>query len=122
VSRKSIIAVVDDDESFRPALVESLLSYGYEVYGFGSAEDLIAANDLDRYDCIVSDVHLTGMSGIDLKRLLASRGVGVPVIMITARPDPGLEERAAASGAICFLRKPFEADVLTACIRKALVR
>jgi FixJ family two-component response regulator len=112
--------VIDDDESFRPALVESLLSLGYEVQDFGSAEDVIAAGDVNRYDCIVSDVHLTGMSGIDLTKLLASRGVGVPVIMITARPDPGLEERAAASGAIGFLRKPFEANALVACIEKAL--
>jgi FixJ family two-component response regulator len=120
VSKKPLIAVIDDDESFRPALIESLSSLGYGVRDFPSAEDFIASGREGSYDCIVTDVHLTGMSGIDLKKKLTSRGIDVPVIMITARPDPGLEGRAVATGAVCLLRKPFESAALINCLERAL--
>jgi len=120
VSRQALIAVIDDDESFRPALVESLLSFGYNVKDFASAEEFMDCDQAVDYGCIVSDVHLTGMSGIDLKKLLASHGLAVPVILITARSDPGLEGRATASGAFCLLRKPFETAALMACLESAL--
>jgi len=120
VSRQPLIAVIDDDESFRPALVESLSSLAYGVRDFSSAEDFTASGQEGSYDCIITDVHLTGMSGIDLKKKLAGRGIDVPVIMITAHSDPGLEGRAVASGAVCLLRKPFESKALIDCLKKAL--
>ena len=120
MSKQGSIALIDDDESFRPALLESLLSLGYDVHDFASAEDFIDSGGMIYYGCIITDVHLTGMSGIDFKKLLASSGLDVPVIMITARSDPGLESRAAASGAICLLIKPFEISALIACLEKAL--
>jgi FixJ family two-component response regulator len=120
VSRAPLIAVIDDDDSFRPALVESLSSLGYGVRGFPSAEELIASGPESSYDCIITDVHLAGMSGIDLKSQLTRRGVNVPVIMITGRSDPTLEDRAAASGAICLLRKPFESIALVVHLERVL--
>ena len=120
MSGPALIAVIEDDQSFRPALVESLLSFGYDVHDFASAEEFIHSDLPVRYGCIVTDVHLTGMSGIDLKMLLASRRIDVPVIMITARSDSGLEDRALASGATCLLSKPFESSALVACLEKAL--
>ncbi len=120
VSRAPLIAVIDDDDSFRPALVESLSSLGYGVRGFSSAEELIASGPESSYDCIITDIHLAGMSGIDLKSQLTRRGVDLPVIMITGRSDPTLEGRAAASGAICLLRKPFESSALVEHLEKAL--
>jgi FixJ family two-component response regulator len=119
VSEEIIIAVVEDDESFRIALVESLDSLGYRALGFASAEEFIAANADQSYDCIITDIHMTGMSGFELKRLLASRGSTTPVIMITAQAEPSLEARAIACGALCLLRKPFEADTLIECLEKA---
>jgi FixJ family two-component response regulator len=120
VSRPTLIAVIEDDQSFRPALVESLLSFGYDVHDFASAEDFINSDRPVRYGCIVTDVHLTGLSGIDLKMFLASWGIDVPVIMITARSDPGLEGKAVTSGAMCLLSKPFETSALIECLEKAL--
>ncbi len=120
MSKEPLIAAIDDDESFRTALVESLCSLGYGVRGFVSAEEFVAAGDIGPYDCIITDIHMPGMSGIDLKRLLITRDCRVPVIMITARTDPALEARAVASGAVCLLKKPFETATLIGCLEKAL--
>jgi FixJ family two-component response regulator len=120
VSREPLIAVIDDDEPFRLALVDSLCSLGYRARGFASAEEFFAASGEISCDCVITDIHMPGMSGFDLKRLLMDRAWRVPVIMITARGEPGLEARAAASGAVCLLRKPFGADALIGCLEKAL--
>ena len=113
-----LITVIDDDDSFRAALVEVLHSLGYEVRGFASADEFVAAGLA--CDCVITDIHMPGMSGLDLTRLLSDSGSRVPVIMITARTEPDLEAKVAASGAICLLRKPFETDALRACLKKAL--
>jgi FixJ family two-component response regulator len=120
VLRQLSIAVIDDDESFRTALVESLCSLGYGARGFSSAENFIAGDGEKSCDCVITDVHMPGMSGFDLKLLLTSRGSKVPVIMITARSEAVLEVRATAIGAICLLRKPFESNALIGCLKKAL--
>jgi FixJ family two-component response regulator len=120
VSKEHLIAVIDDDETFRGALVDSLCSLGYGVRGFASAENFVAAGEENSYDCVITDIHMPGMSGLDLKKLLAAHDSKVPVIMITARAEPVLEARAVASGAVCLLRKPFEANALIACLEAAL--
>lgn len=120
MSSEPLIAVIDDDEPFRTALVESLCSLGYRARGFASAEEFFAASGESSCDCVITDVHMPGMSGLDLLRLLVARDRRVPVIMITARGDPGLEARAAASGAVCLLRKPFGADALIGYLEKVL--
>jgi FixJ family two-component response regulator len=119
VSREFSIAVIDDDGSFRTALVESLSSLGYGVRGFSSADEFFAG-DGESCDCVITDVQMPGMSGFDLKQLLTARNSKVPVIMITARAEPGLEAKAAAVGAVCLLRKPFESTDLIDCLEKAL--
>ena len=120
MSSEPVIAVIDDDESFRVALAELLFSLGYGVRNFASAEDFLAANSIDSYGCIISDIHMPGMNGIGLQRLLVARDCRVPVIMITARMEPGLESRVVANGALCLLGKPFEADDLIGCLKKSL--
>jgi FixJ family two-component response regulator len=120
VSREPLIAVIDDDEPFRTALFESLCSLGYRARGFASAEEFFAAGGESSCDCVVTDIHMPGMSGLDLQGLLMARDRRVPVIMITARGEPGLEAKAAASGAVCLLRKPFGADALIGCLEMAL--
>src|SRR5215468_1191517 len=94
------IAIIDDDEPFRAALVESLHSHGYGARGFASAEEFIALHGELSCDCVITDVHMPGMSGFDLKALLSAHGSKVPVIMITARAESNLEARAAASGVV----------------------
>lgn len=112
MSQEPLIAVIDDDESFRTALVDLLSSSGYRACGFRSAEAFIASDGIDSYSCIVSDIHMPGMSGIDLNSLLIARDCRVPVIMITARMEAGLEGKALSAGAVCLLHKPFKADAL----------
>ena len=120
VSREPVIAVIDDDESFRVALVEALSSLGYGARAFASAEEFFAGDRTEPYDCVITDIHMPGMSGFDLKRRLLAHDSGMPVIMTTADPEPALEVRAAAIGAVCLLRKPFEADAMTECLERAL--
>lgn len=112
------ICIIDDDESLRYALVGLLRSHGYNVSGYVSGDAFLAAGA--RTDCIVTDIHMPGLSGIELKEELARRGDRTPVIMITARAEAGLEGRARACGAACFLRKPFDAGDLIRCIESAL--
>ena len=120
MSRASLIAVVDDDESCRQALAESLRSLGYEAREFASAEEFISGDHGGSCDCVITDIHMPGMSGLELGRLLASRESPVPVIMITALRAPGLETKATASGSVCLLKKPFESDALVGCLQRAL--
>jgi FixJ family two-component response regulator len=116
------VAVIDDDGSFRTALVESLDSLGYGARGFASAGDFLAQDGESSSDCIITDIHMPGMSGFDLLRQLASRGSRAPVIMVTARTDPGLEARATTGGVVCLLKKPFETTALINCLNRALRR
>jgi FixJ family two-component response regulator len=117
---KMLIAVIDDDESFRTALVDSLESFGFLVREFASAEGFAEADGISSFNCVITDVHMPGMSGIELKQQLTSRGHRVPVIMITARAEPGLDARVAACGAAGLLIKPFESNALMECLRGAL--
>ena len=114
------IAVIDDDESFRVALVESLSSLGYGSSGYASAEEYVGAMESCSFNCVVSDIHMPGMSGLDLMKHLSARGATTPVVLITARSDANLEAKAAVAGAVCLLRKPFEISELTTCIEGAL--
>jgi len=120
VSRQVLISVIDDDELFRTVLVESLGSLGYGAQGYASAEQFIADDNHLSCDCVISDIHMPGMSGIDLKELLTARGSKIPVLLITAREEPRQEARAAAAGAVCLLRKPFESTSLVQCLSKVL--
>ena len=120
MSRKFAIAVIDDDESFRLALVGSLRSLDYDARGFASVEEFIAGSGDKSSDCVITDLHMPGMSGLDLIRQLKAGGSTLPAIMVTGRPEPGLEAKAAAGGAVCLLRKPFETDSLIDCLEKAL--
>jgi FixJ family two-component response regulator len=114
------VAVIDDDDQFRTALVASLESLDYVACAYASADEFVAAVGETSCDCVVTDIHMPGMSGIDLKLLLSSRGSKTPVIMITGRADSELEAKSMASGAICLLRKPFESAALVHCLDLAL--
>jgi FixJ family two-component response regulator len=114
---KKLIAVIDDDESFRVALTESLSSLGYQAQGFGSGNEFLRAAGTRVYDCIVSDIHMPGMSGLDLMQRLAAQGVATPVVLITARSGTVLPP--AARRAASLFVKPFDVDALVACIEAA---
>ncbi|SED35634.1 response regulator transcription factor [Bradyrhizobium erythrophlei] len=114
------IAVIDDDESFRAALVESLSSLGYKADGYASAEDYLGSIGSKSFDCVVTDIHMPGMSGLELMQQLVTQGTTTPVILITARSDTNLAAKAAAARAVCLLRKPFEINDLIGCIEGAV--
>jgi FixJ family two-component response regulator len=119
VPRDLEIAVIDDDDSFRLALVESLSSLGYRSSGYTSGEHYLSLAGGRSFSCVVTDVHMPGMSGLDLMKRLAAAGSTTPVVLITARSDENLDAKAAASGAACLLRKPFEIKSLIECIQGA---
>ena len=117
-----LISIIDDDPSLQKALVSLVRSLGYTARGFASAEEFLEAGAASACSCIITDIQMPGMSGIDLKRLMDERECAVPVIMITARTEPDLEQSAFASGAFCFLKKPIDPNVLVDCLARVLKR
>jgi len=87
----------------REALVGLVRSLGYEARSFASAEDFLACDDLERFACTITDIQMPGMNGFELKQRLDERHSTLPVVMITARTEPGLEQKALSSGATYFL-------------------
>jgi FixJ family two-component response regulator len=120
VAGESLISVIDDDQSMRSALVRLIRSLGYVARGFASAEEFIAADVMPVCSCVIVDIQMPGMSGIELTKLIVERRSHVPVFVITARTEPGLEESALASGAMCFLRKPMDPTAFVECLERAL--
>ena len=118
----SLISVIDDDASVRAATNNLLGSHGYLVHTFASAEDFLQSTDPNNASCVVADVQMPGMSGLDLLTHVRTRGIGVPFIFITAFPDESVRARALKVGAFCFLAKPFAGPVLIDCIETALNR
>jgi FixJ family two-component response regulator len=119
MSREGVISIVEDDESLRHAMVGLFRSLGHEARGYGSAEDFLAALD-GCSACVITDVELPGLSGIDMTHRLRELGCTPPVIMVTARAEEVLAAQAAASGALCLLRKPFDTKELLDCVERAL--
>ena len=117
-----IVIVVDDDASVREAIASLVRSVRLDVHTFGSAQELLAAERLDRPACLVLDVRLPGSSGLDLQRELRARGVGIPIIFLTAYGDVPMSVRAMKEGAIEFLIKPFRDQDLLDAIQQALER
>jgi FixJ family two-component response regulator len=115
-----ILAVIDDDESVRAALRSLLRSFGFEVELFPSAEDFLALAWADCFACLIVDIRMPGMSGLDLLRQLLAEGYRVPTIIMTAIDDPTAQRRAIDYGAEAFLRKPFAEDHLIAAVQSAL--
>ncbi len=113
------ISIIDDDESMRLALAGLVRSFGFAAQAFGCAEDFMRADAAPA--CIITDIQMPGLSGIGLKQWLDRRSSAAPVIMITARSEPHVLAQARASGAVCLLKKPFDADALLACLKKAKV-
>jgi FixJ family two-component response regulator len=119
-AQTALISIVDDGDSMRSSLVALISSLGHETCAFGSAEEFLEAGTARRASCIISDIQMPGMSGLDLQRRLAEQDVLTPMIMMTAREEADLKEWALAGGAFCFLKKPFDADILVECVERAL--
>jgi FixJ family two-component response regulator len=116
------LAVIDDDDALCESLVDLMRSVGYRAEPFSSAEMFLEFADRFSLDCVIADVHMPGMGGLDLLRALHERGIVTPVILITALPDKHLDEEAASRGALCLLRKPFKTGSLLDWIERSLVQ
>ena len=117
---RQLVAVVDDDQSIQSALKDLLESVGLLSESFGSAEEFLASDQLNQAACLVLDIRMPGMSGLDLQALLKTQGRHIPIIFITARGDTQTKTRAMKAGALEFLSKPFNDDVLLERVRAAL--
>ena len=120
LSTASIIAVVDDDASVRASMNNLLRSLGYLVQTFESAEEFLASCHLTDTSCVIADVQMAAMSGLDLLATMRVQGHAAPFIIITAFPDESVRARAMKGGAVGFLAKPFAAPNLIACLTAAL--
>ena len=117
---KPLIAIVDDDHSVREALTSLVRSLGYRTMAFECAEDLLKSRRRSSVSCVIADMQMPGMTGLELHRRLLASGNPIPTILVTAFPDERARERALHAGVICYLAKPFSEDELLACMRSTL--
>jgi FixJ family two-component response regulator len=117
---KRIISVVDDDESTRNSTTLLIESLGFEAAGFESADSLLKSSQLQKTSCLIIDVRMPGMNGLQLQSHLAAAGYKIPIIFITAYADKESRRRAMQAGAVAFLAKPFTADFLLQTVHSAL--
>jgi FixJ family two-component response regulator len=115
-----LIAIVDDDRSVQSALKDLMESDGLSARCFGSAEEFLESDERNHAACLVTDIRMPGMSGLDLQAKLKAEGSRVPIIFITARNDAKLKMQAMDAGAVEFLSKPFDDEVLLEKTRLAL--
>ena len=119
---KTLISIIDDDEDFREALQGLMTSMGFTVEAFSSALDFLERTNISDTSCLITDVHMPRMTGIELHRRLIDSGYLIPTILITAYPDESVRIRAMADGIIGYLTKPCDADELLRCVSTALER
>jgi FixJ family two-component response regulator len=117
-----MISIVDDDEPMREAVKGLMKSLGYRAEATASAEEFLRSPHMRCTSCLIADVQMPGMTGLELYRRLSTSGKPIPTILITAYPDDGVRERALAAGVIGYLSKPFDENDLLTCIRSALTR
>jgi FixJ family two-component response regulator len=119
-SMSQLIAVVDDDESARSAIHGVLKSVGLTTRSFASAEEFLLSGHQNEAACLITDIRMPGMSGLELQARLAEEGCRIPIIFVTAYGDMAMRTQAMKAGAIVVLGKPFDDNVLLESVRSAL--
>ena len=117
---QGMIAIVDDDVVVRGAMKSLMRSLGHDASTFGSAEEFLNSEQFSRTSCLITDLHMPGLSGLDLQERLIAQGHRFPIIFLTAYPDEGVRMRAMKAGAVGFLTKPCNHGHLLDCLAKAL--
>ena len=116
----ALISIIDDDESIRESTKGFVRSLGYQAATFASAEEFLRSDSVSSTSCLITDVQMPGLSGIELQRGLIAQGVQMPTIFITAFPEEETRARAMKAGALGYLSKPFSEDSLLRCLGAAL--
>jgi FixJ family two-component response regulator len=116
-----MIAVVDDDTAVRTSIDSLVRSLGFLVCVFPSAEEFLESAEFGNADCLITDVQMPSISGVELHEHLTAKGLQIPTIFITAFPEESVRKRGMTGSAICFLVKPFEAQTLIDCLESTLV-
>jgi FixJ family two-component response regulator len=119
-SSSQLVAIVDDDRSVQSALKDLMESAGLSARCFGSAEEFLESDQQNQTACVVTDIRMPGMSGLELQAKLKAEGSRIPMIFITAHDDAKMKMQAMKAGAIEFLSKPFDDEVLLEKVRAAL--
>jgi FixJ family two-component response regulator len=109
---RPLVAIVDDDQLFRRSIERLVRSAGFNVATFGSAEEFLDSADLDRAACVILDMRLPGMNGLDLQQRLIARATPIPIVFVSAHGEAALRDKAIRAGAIAFLNKPFDNSTL----------
>jgi FixJ family two-component response regulator len=120
MSKPSLVSVVEDDQFFRESMQRLMRSLGYTVEAFASAADFLASPRVVETVCLIADVHMPAMTGVELYRHLVNAGYAIPTILVTAYPDDVDRANAIKDGVVCYLRKPIDQTQLTRCLREAL--
>jgi FixJ family two-component response regulator len=117
-----MISIIDDDLLVRESTADLISSLGHEALTFGSGEQFLASGRLKETACIITDLHMPGLNGLDLQSRLLAEGHRTPIIFITAYPKDAARSRAFNAGAVAFLTKPFEESALIRSLETALER
>jgi FixJ family two-component response regulator len=120
VMKKQLVSIVEDDRFFRDSMGRLMRSLGYTVEAFPSAADFLASPRVAETACLIADVHMPAMTGIELYRHLVAAGHTIPTILVTAYPNDVDQAHALNDGVVCYLRKPVDEQRLTRCLRAAL--
>jgi two-component system, LuxR family, response regulator FixJ len=115
-----VIAVVDDDDGFRDAVQRFLMTFAFQVEVFASGEEFLRSSRLAAVGCVILDLAMPEMNGLEVQRQLAARGFQIPIVVVTAHRDDHLGQRASAAGALAVLRKPMDHEELVRLVREAL--
>ena len=118
--KASLVSVVEDDQFFRESMRRLLRSLGYAAEAFPSAADFLASPRLGETACLIADLHMPAMTGLELHRRVIDMGHAIPTILVTAYPDNDVRARALNDGVVCYLRKPVDEERLLRCLRAAL--
>jgi len=116
----TLVSIVDDNQPFRESLRKLVMLFGYTVESFPSAADFLASRLVPETDCLVTDVHMPGMTGVELHRHLVDTGHAIPTILVTAYADDQVRARALKDGVVCYLQKPVDEQHLNRCLNAAL--
>ncbi len=120
MAKRTLISVVEDDQPFRESMRKLMTVLGYTVQAFSSATEFLKSPVLTETACLVTDVQMPGMSGVELHRHLIDTGHAIPTILVTAYPNETARNRALKDGVVCYLSKPVDDEHLERCLRSAL--